>query len=214
MKRIVYGILLCVLFIVQPVKANHTISQWFALLPDSVMPLLTRNNRLDLIDFKACGMEATVTNRMDGNSCMSILTDNYLHLNYTASTDVEMKLLTLNDSTDVICVVTTVDGTVKDSRISFYDVEWKPLDMNSFFNKPTLRDFYPANSKVIAELLWQKVDVFFCTYHLSADTTALECRLTSIDNLFSDDKDLIMTYLGEQTFITYSWLEGKFCKDE
>ena len=214
MKKVAYCILLCVLFAVQPVKANQPISQWFASMPDSVMSLLTRNNRLDLIDFNLCNMEAIVTNRMDGKSRMSILADDYLHINYTASTDVEMKLLAINDSTDVICVVTTANGVIKDSRICFYDEEWNSLDVNLFFIKPTLKDFYPIEINKIAETALDKVDIFFCTYHLAVDSSVLKCRLSSIDYLFLDDKDSIMSHLEGQSLITYSWLEGKFCKDE
>ena len=50
------------------------------------------------------------------------LTDDYLFLQTTGSSSMEMKLLPLNDSVKVICVINTVCGPVCDSEISFFIV--------------------------------------------------------------------------------------------
>lgn len=212
MRKVLYCLLYIVLFMGLPVKASRPIRQWFVAMPDSLMPLLTQNNRLDCIDFMDCGMEAVVTNRMDGKSRMAVLTDAYLHVGYTASTDVTMRLLPLNDSTDVLCMVTTVKAPVKDSRICFYDEGWRLLEVGSFLTKPELADFRPTGTGEEERPSWEKLGVLFATYYLSADTTALECRLTSVDYLSKDDREAL--HLTELPCIKYVWEDGKFRKDE
>ena len=92
MKRIVYILLLFCIYTTS-LTARTPIRQWFTDMPDSIMPLLTKNNRLDFIDFIDSHMDAIVTNRLDGKSRMTQLTEDYLHIEYTQSSSVTMKLL-------------------------------------------------------------------------------------------------------------------------
>ena len=55
--------------------AQQTISEVFREMPDSLLPTLSKNNRLDMLDFMASGMKAEVTNRLGGRSEMTALTD-------------------------------------------------------------------------------------------------------------------------------------------
>lgn len=82
----------------------------FIAMPDSVAPLLTKVNREDCVDFLASNMKAEVKNRFGKVSELKRLTDDYLFLQTTGSSSMEMKLLPLNDSVKVICVVNTVCG--------------------------------------------------------------------------------------------------------
>ena len=92
MRRILYTLFLLFVMLLQ-VGARTPMRQWLMSMPDSVMPLLTKNDRLDFIDFYDARMAAVVTNRMDGKSRMDILTDDFVRINYTQASDVEMKLL-------------------------------------------------------------------------------------------------------------------------
>ena len=121
--------------------AKVPLRQWIVSMPDSVMPLLSKNNRLDFIDFIDGGMEAVVTNRLDGKSRMTMLSEDFASIEYTRSSVVTMKLLPLTDTTDVLCMVTTMQGGVKDSRITFYDERWEELDAELFIDEPLLLDF-------------------------------------------------------------------------
>ena len=54
----------------------------------------------------------------------------------TASSTMEMKLLPMNDSVKVICVVRTVQTDVPDSDVRFYDTTWKELPTDDYFSLP------------------------------------------------------------------------------
>ena len=193
--------------------AHTPMRGWLIAMPDSILPLLTPNNRLDFIDFHDANMEAVVTNRMEGKSRMETLTDDFLHINSTKTTDVTMKLLPVNDTTDVLCMVTTVRASVDDSRIAFFDARWQPVDAAFYIREPSLGDFRSTLQCDSAEREWSKLDIFFCTYHLSAENKDLNCMLTATDYLSDEDEKEMAPYVRQEP-ITYRWTDGKFVRNE
>lgn len=109
----------------------------FAQLPDSVLPLMTRNNRLDCIDFIENGMEARVKNRFGEHVVLDSLTSDYLLLQASASSYVEMKLI-LQSGDTLICVNRTYLGPAEDSEVRLYDMEWNYVRTIS---RPSLEHF-------------------------------------------------------------------------
>lgn len=113
----------------------------FSNAPDSIFPYLTRNNRLDMIDFRESSMKAEVANVLEGKSVLDTLTADYLHLTLNASTIVEMKLLSssrlLDDTTKtIVCISTTYCGT--ESNVEFYTSKWHRLPMTLDYDRSSL----------------------------------------------------------------------------
>lgn len=212
MKRLLYIFLLWVAVGFQT-SARTPMRQWLMAMPDSVMPLLTKNDRLDFIDFYDAQMAAVVTNRMEGKSRMDTLTDDFVHIAYTNVSDIAMKLLPINDSTDVLCMVTTVKAAVSDSRIAFFDAQWKPLDVKPYIAVPVMEDFRMITQGDSAVWAWSKLDVFFRSYQLCADATELKCTLTTLDNLSEEDRGEVAPYVRREPII-YRWTDGKFVRNE
>ena len=59
----------------------------------------------------------------------------------TPETTWQMKVLALNDTTNVICTVATACAPACDSSIRFYTTDWKPLTADSFITLPVMNDF-------------------------------------------------------------------------
>ena len=97
----------------------------FLAMPDSMTPLLTKVNKEDCIDFLASGMRAEVRNRFDQPAEMKELTEDYVLMQTSAVGTLEMKLLPVNDSTKVVCMVKTVCASACDSEIRFYTSDWR-----------------------------------------------------------------------------------------
>lgn len=192
-------------------QARTPIRQWLVAMPDSVMPLLTKNNRLDFIDFLDSKMEAVVTNRLDGKSQMNVLTDDYLHISYTRTCDVAMKLLPVADTVDVLCVVTTVKAAVDDSHVAFFDEAWHPIEVSLLFAEPILDDFKGVEVGDSVDAAWRKMDIFFKTYELSPDTATLTCRLGATNFLNEEDGKEVMPYLKCDALV-YFWEGGRFVR--
>ena len=70
----------------------ETIRDVFKAMPDSLMPYLTTNNRLDMIDFMDAKMKAEVTNKLDGESEMLFLSDDSLSIKMSDALTLELKV--------------------------------------------------------------------------------------------------------------------------
>ena len=92
----------------------------FVNMPDSLSPLLTKVNREDCIDFLESRMKAQVENRFGKKSEMTDLSKDYIRMQMSAQSTWQMKVLALNDSTNVICTVSTVCAPACDGRLSEY----------------------------------------------------------------------------------------------
>ena len=107
----------------------------YAEAPDSIFPLLTKNNRLDQIDFRENNMQAVVKNKFDDRCELLILTERYLKLQLSEHCLVEMRLL--SDST--FCMVQTYNAPAPDSRVRFFDTAWHELPL--YIERPSVDDF-------------------------------------------------------------------------
>lgn len=72
----------------------------FRAMPDTLLPYLSKNNRLDMIDFMEARMKAEVTNQLEGTSEMLALTADSLALRMNDVLTVEMRLLLLPEPAD------------------------------------------------------------------------------------------------------------------
>lgn len=127
----VYGLLL--LSSCNVAASNATMKAVFSEMPDSLIPYISRNNRLDMVDFIESNMKAEVTNTLNGKTELLAITDNYLKLQLNDAVVVEMKLLDtqkqMPDTTNqIICVVTTYGGTPAESKIDFYTSKWNRVE--------------------------------------------------------------------------------------
>lgn len=160
----------------------HTISAQrmrdvFAQMPDSILEIMTKNNRLDCIDFIENQMEAKVRNRFDGHTVLKAMTEDYLDLQLTKSCRVEMKLLPVADSVNWICVVRTYSGPAEESVVAMYTPEWRKLPEREWLpQRPDVADFWMENDSVSTEdivRLQHLQDMHFVKASLSPDNHKL-----------------------------------------
>ena len=113
----------------------------FRQMPDSLMPYLTQNNRLDFIDFIDSDMKAEVTNMMGGVSEMTALTDDSLSIRMSDALRVDMLLLDLDVPVDTIRQVVVfvetflTDSIYGESVSKTYSVDWQPVTKALSFNE-------------------------------------------------------------------------------
>ena len=119
----------------------QTVREAIKEMPDEVLPLLTKNDRLDFIDYLASNAKAEVKNKLGTPSEMTALTDDYAHIRLTEVSEVSMKLLQ-KGTEQVICMVSTCQvDSMFDSEIRFYDMKWNLLDTKQFVDIPNTNDF-------------------------------------------------------------------------
>ena len=110
-----------------------TLRDVFRQMPDSLMPSLSLNNRLDFIDFLDSNMKAVVKNLLGGQSEMTCLTDDSLSIKMSDALKIDMLLLTLDEPVDTIKQVVVfaetfrVDSVYGETTIKFYSLDWQLL---------------------------------------------------------------------------------------
>lgn len=218
MKQILYFILSIVL--ATPLQAQG-IRDAFINMPDSLLPILTKVNRADCIDFLDYDMRALVKNRFDEESEMTRLTNDYIAMQLSSRHQFEMKLLPFKDSISIICTVQTVGDVIFDSRVNFYTTEWRPLKLQDFITYPTQSDFQPntIHSQVSDTLsipwesLCAEADILLMHASLSDSTSTLTFHYST--PLYMDKKSArLYSSLLKSSSIQYDWINGRFIRIE
>lgn len=120
MKKSLLGSFLLFLALFAQAQDARTV---FINMPDSLMPLLTKVNREDCIDFLDSKMRAQVKNKFGNMSEMTDLSVDYIRMKMTEQSDWQMKLLTTTDSTKIVCAISTACAPACDSEIRFYTTD-------------------------------------------------------------------------------------------
>ena len=84
----------------------------FRQMPDSLMPYLTHNNRLDFIDFLDSNMKAEVKNLLGGTSEMTSLADDSLSIRMSETSKLDLLLLPLQQPVDSMTQVVVMIETL------------------------------------------------------------------------------------------------------
>lgn len=158
------------LFTLHSSLAQERIRDIYAEAPDSIFPLLTKNNRLDQIDFRENNMQAVVKNRFDAPSELLVLTDRYLKLQLSERCLVEMRLLA--DST--ICMVETFMAPAPDSRIRFFDAAWHELPQT--IERPSVDEFLSEDVDIDARLALQALSLIKASLSETDDCITFELQ--------------------------------------
>ena len=164
----------------------------YAAAPDSIFPLLTKNNRLDQIDVceyrtrltEAKNMQAVVKNRFDKHSELLILTDRYLKLQLSEHCLVEMRLLcdsTLASPSDTdlrFCMVETFNAPAPDSRIRFFDAQWHELPQS--IARPSVDEFLSDDIDIDVRLALQALPLIKASLSEDDDTITFELQTSEL----------------------------------
>lgn len=185
--------LLCLLVFLSNINSqNMHMAELFKQMPDSLIPYLTTNNKLDMLDFIDAGMEAKVNNKFDGESILCELDSTYLRLKLNTSVEVEMKLLSssniLNDSTKhLICLVTTYGDLIKESVLNLFTSKWNSIEHD--ITKSKLISYVIHKPDTMSELTYNDVknipDDYLIT--LSLDKNENSMSVSASTTLLSTD---------------------------
>ncbi|WP_363318616.1 DUF3256 family protein [Massilibacteroides sp.] len=211
MKR--YILLSILLFFVFTPSVNaQNMATLFSGMPDEYVPHLESAWRKDLIDLYNTGKTASLKNTMEGTSTLLKLTENYMLLQSTERSTIEMKLLPLINNTNIICVVTTVNAPVADSRIAFFTTEWKPLASDELFT-PVTADWYlkedvDKTTDAYKDII-SRLDIELIQYNLNPDNLTLTATYTTPLYLNKEDREKLTPYIKETPRL-FTWESSRF----
>jgi hypothetical protein len=210
MKRIFFFLLLVCLL--TPAVAQQRMEEIFIKMPADRIIQLGEAWRKDLVELYKSGKTATLENTMQGKSNLLKLTDDYLLLQSTERSTVEMKLLPLVNNTHIICMITTVSAPVADSRILFFTTDWLPLPADGLYTPVTADWFWKEDADHLSvEYLEAKarLDMSLIKYSLNVENTSLTAEYTTPLYLDKDSRDKVVSLLKEAPK-KYEWKLGRF----
>ena len=150
------SLLSCLILWPSLMVAQTTVRTVFKEMPDSLVPYLSMNNRLDMLDFIDSNMKAEVRNQLDGRSQLTFLDDSRLQLRLNDVSQMEMFLLDVDEPVDsasqIVCLIQTLGDNIKESTVRFYSVKWNPLPAERYVRLP--RDMFVAD--------WQQGHATLC----------------------------------------------------
>ena len=109
--------------------APENIDSVFTNLPSELMPLLARNDRLDLLDYHKAGMEARVTNLLGGTTTLVERNDTTLSLQLTSVS--RWRLTLVPDARGAVRFRITKTFSLPDEwqREDWYDADYQLLKL-------------------------------------------------------------------------------------
>jgi hypothetical protein len=193
-------------------SAQEDMAGFFVRMPDEYILQLEDAWRKDLVDLYRSGKTAALDNTMGGRTVLLKLTPDYLLLQSTSRSTVEMKFLPLVNHTHIVCVVTTVSAPAADSRVEFFTTDWKPLPADGIWEPPAAGRFLKADAPRDSEAFREAMsclDMDLVHFRLSEDDAVLKAEYTTPNYLNGEDRAKVMPFLKEAPEV-YRWKTGRF----
>ena len=215
------GKILTILFLALATSTKaQTLRQVFTLMPDSIVPLLSKVNREDGMDYLDNDMPLDVTNKLGNITTISGEKNRYIDINTASKAWTRLMLLPSEAGDTLICLVKTVSiDKARDSQIHFYDKEWKPMNTSDFVNMPTGESFMTFSDSIDEEertRLTKKIDIplieISANYEKSSghenDAPTLTFKLHSPAYMNEEDCKLVTPYIKDN--IKMRWNGNRF----
>ena len=209
MKRVL--IIVWLAFCVFQLKAQN-MAEVFVSMPDEYVPQLEDAWRKDLVDLYNSGENAQLKNNMNGTSRLVKLTKDYLLLESTERTTLELKLLPLVNNTFIICKIITVKAPVADSRIAFFSPDWKPLNASDLLEPVTAGWFIREDAdktSIAFQEATSRLDMDLFEYKLSPDDYTLTQIYTTPQYTDKETQKKLKSFLKDSPKV-YTWTKSYF----
>lgn len=180
----------------------------FINMPDSIMPTLTKSDKMDFLDYMDSGMRARVRNKLGGESEMTLYQDNMLSVKTSQSGRLDMVLFPYKNGSNLICIIKTVTARYDDSRLSFYNEDWTPIESESLMEFPQFDDYLTKEALKSDSLDVLKKESMLRFQSVTALDGALEFRYTSLDYI-GEDADRFKSWFRQDP-IRYVWNGKRF----
>jgi hypothetical protein len=207
-RLIIYSLLISCLFTGNQYvmsQSTQSIETWFVNMPDVLNPTLTRQNRLELLEYHKAGRGDSITNRFGNQAYLQTL--DTLHqqimVKNTPSSTFEMKILYLEDNTEVLGIIRTVCAPVCLSNVEFYDTAWNVIPLR--FEMPKAIEW--VNSKSIptdiVDVKWIQslMDVSFISLRFTAKDQFIKAKNNTLDFLSEDDRKALAPYVSDKPIL-------------
>jgi len=191
--------------------AAQNIGNYYVNMPDRLNPTLSKQNRLELLEYYKAGQTDSITNRY-GNHVRLLSVDTLNQMLVVKNTPIstfEMKVFKLNNESLAIGIIRTACGTICQSSIEFYDTAWNQVPLK--FTMPKAIDWVNKDSLAAKNVDRQWVENVlensFISLSFVADAKQIKVKNNSQEFMSAADRKIISPILKEKTL--FYELEGQ-----
>jgi hypothetical protein len=194
---------------------SQKIEDVYVKMPDILNPTLSKQNRLELLEYHKEHQSDSTANRF-GNQAYLITMDTINQLIVVKNTPesiFEMKMLTLSDSCIVVGIIHTVCAPVCQSSIDFYDTAWHKVSLT--FTLPKATEWIDTGNRTIdndtSQWLRNMLQTGFISLTFSTHGQELIAKNNTSGFLTEEDRKSIAPYIKNKT-ITFQLQDRKWVK--
>ncbi len=203
LKNLVVAVVL--LATAMPSWAYNTARDAFINAPQGLLLLLTRNDRLDMLDYYDSQLTTPVTNGLQGKSSIRSVDDKMMVINMTPSSTYTIAML----PGDVIALIRTIDTPAKDSNITFYSAaDWTEYPSDKYFTAPALAQWLTKKGASDRDTVEAMVPFIMAEYTYDPASQTLTATNDLRTFLSEDVYDMIADDLAPS--LKYTWNGKKF----
>jgi len=215
MKKVkVLSIIAIVLFAMQPLQSQN-IEHFYVGMPNVLNPILTQQQRFELLEFFKADMGDSITNRF-GTQTRILALDTLNNHILTQNTDIstfEMKMIVANADT-IIGIIRTVCAPICQSTIEFYNTRWKKRE-NIQFTFPEAAEWINAEklkeSGFNPENVRNALNTSFISLSFNPETSEIRATNNSLEFLDEREREKITPLMNEDAFV-YRYERGKWVR--
>jgi len=200
----------CLILLSQKLSAQ-TIERYYVNMPDILNPTLSKQNRMELLEYHKVGQGDSIDNRL-GNKAYLLTFDTLsqrIIVKNTESSIFEMKVLNLNDSTRIIGIIRTVCAPICQSAIEFYDTAWNPTPIG--FAMPKAVDWVDKGAYTTENVDFKWLDSVlensFISLSFDSINQLIIAKNNSLEFVSEADRKLISSFVVNKKLIFR--LEGR-----
>ncbi len=210
MKK-VFGAILLIAGLL-PVSAQD-IKSVFLNIPDKMLFGVDNEGKNALVANPSDTVFVEVLSAFNGNVRRTAISDNFIALRTSSAGTLQIKLLPLVNNSKIICVVNTVCGKACDSKIRFFDTDWKPLPGSSALFPSLTTDLFinPDTDRTSQDFVnaFAVLDMTPVKVELDANDMSAKVSLDIGNYLSKEDYDKIKPFLIETPRV-YNWDMASF----
>ena len=208
MKKITGLLFACLLSLCCSAQDMTTI---FGNMPNEMILLVDSIQRQDLMDLYKDGKTTTIKGKLEETITLTSFNNDFLEIK-SGNSVIQIALLNLVNNSKVICFIQTVCAPVCDSRLSFYTLDWEPLEVSDFIQPEDfswfIKDDADKNSEDFIHAL-KLLDMDLMQFSFNPETLSLTQTYTTPQYLSKEDREKIELYLKQEPRI-FEWKKMKF----
>lgn len=186
----------------------RTAADFFTEAPASVLPLLSKNARLDMLDYYHNQLPTPTANELGGRARILDESADRLHIQLSRDSDAQIAVISTKIDT-ILAVIETVLTPVADSSVRFYSKDWELLTRQP--EMPVASDFIAPGKRRAAKGLDADTPLYMRAEYHPADRAFVFINTTPA--YYTNEQPALLRLMNSTIAMTFDGRNLKPLKD-